>query len=148
MQAEQRPAGIEDSDEFLIPRALPNARFVQDLDQDIRRAARRHMVKAGIRPSVPFAEMVIELRKLVRLLRKTLVPVQPSAEFTHALGQRLERRAAVVTTVYQQQRRWLMVSGMVGSLLSVLGLLAAVLLRRRNGHSHNRAHAKKPVGAV
>lgn len=147
MQAEQTTAGAEDSDKFLMPRALPNARFVQDLDQDIRRAARRQMEAAGIAPSVPFEEMVIELRKLVRLLRKTLVPIRPSAAFTRALRQRIETQSGIITTV-QQQRRWLMVSGMVGSLLSVLGLVAALLLRRRNEHSHSRAQAKKPAGAA
>jgi hypothetical protein len=147
MQAERIQAGTEDSD-FLMPRALPSARFVQDLDQDIRRAARQHMQKAGITPSVPFEQMVIELRKLVRLLRKTLVPLQPRAEFTRSLGEQLETEAAIVTTVQQQQRRWLMVSGMVGSLLSVAGLVTALLWRRRNGHNHNQIGAKKPVGAA
>ena len=147
MQAERMRAGIEDLDPLQVPRVLPSTRFVQDLDQDIRRAARQQMQKAGIGPSVPFEEMVIELRKLVRLLRKTLVPLQPRADFTRALGQRLEAQAVVVTTV-QQQRRWLMVSGMVGSLLSVLGLVAALLLRRRGGHGHSRVRAKKSVGAA
>ena len=147
MQAERMRAGIEDSDPLQVPRVLPSTRFVQDLDQDIRRAARQQMQKAGIGPSVPFEEMVIELRKLVRLLRRTLVPLQLRADFTRALGQRLEAQAIVVTTV-QQQRRWLMVSGMVGSLLSVLGLVAALLLRRRGGQNHNRVRAKKPVGVA
>lgn len=147
MQAERIRAGTEDSDGFLIPRALPSARFVQDLDLDIRRAAGQQMQKAGLTPGLPFEEMVIELRKLVRLLRKTLVPVQPHAEFTRALGKQIKAQAVVVSTV-QHKRRWLMVSGMVGSLLSLLGLLAALLLRRRNGHSHNRGHAKKTVGVA
>jgi hypothetical protein len=147
MQDEQMRLDEEDSDQPLVPRALPSARFVQDLELEIRRAARQRMEQAGIRPSIPFEEMVIELRKLVRLLRKTLVPICPRAEFSRALCQEIEARAGIVTTV-QQQRRWLMVGGVVGSLLSVLGLLAALLLWRRNGHSHNRVQVKKSVGAA
>jgi hypothetical protein len=147
MHDEQMRLGEEDSGQPLVPRASPSARFVQDLELEIRRAARQRMEEAGIRPSMPFEEMVIELRKLVRLLRKTLVPICPRAEFSRMLGQEIEARAEIVTTV-QQQRRWLMVGGVVGSLLSVLGLFAAFLLRRRNGHSHSRMQAKKPVGAA
>jgi hypothetical protein len=146
MQAERTRVDAEDSDQFLVPRALPRARFVQELDQDIRRAAREQMDKAGIRPLVPFEEMVIELLKLVRLLRETLTPVQPRPEFTQALGRQIKAQAVVVPSVQQQQRRWLMLGGMVGWLLSMMGLLAALLLRRRNGHNHSRVRAKKPVG--
>ena len=147
MQAEQIRAGTKESDKFVIPRVLPSTRFVQDLNQDIRHAAGQQMRKAGLTPGLSFEEMVIELRKLVRLLHKTLVPVQPQEEFTRALGQQLKAQAVVVSTV-QHKRRWLMVSGMVGSLLSLLGLLAALLLRRRNGRGNNRVHAEKPVGVA
>jgi hypothetical protein len=138
----------EDSDRPLVPRALPSARFVQDLDLEIRRAARRKMEKSGIRPRVPFEEMVIELRKLVRLLRKTLVPVQPRAEFTRALGQRIEAQAVTVVSTQHQHRRWLMLGGLVGSLLSLAGLLAALLLRKRNGHGSDRVRARHPMPAA
>jgi hypothetical protein len=136
----------EDADQPLVPRALPSARFVQDLDQEIRRAARQRMRNAGVRPTVPFEEMILELRKLVRLLRKTFVPVPPRAEFKRALGQQIEGRAISVVSAQQQQRRWLMVGGVIGSLLSVLGVLTALLLRRRNGHS--QVQAKEPFGAA
>jgi hypothetical protein len=131
----------------LMPRAVPNAGFVRDLEAEIRRAARRRMGRMGapIGPKgVPFEEMVIELRKLVRLLHRTLVPVQPRLEFSRSLGEQLQVRTADVVPVRQQQWRWLMVGGLVGSLLSVLGLVAALLLRRRNG----RLHAEKTVGVT
>ena len=79
---------------------------------------------------------------------KNIVPVFdniPIMKLEEGQSLRLEAKAVLVTTV-QQQRRWLVVSGMVGSLLSVAGLVTALLWRRRNGHDHNQVHAKKPVG--
>jgi hypothetical protein len=150
MQDQQVRFLDEDSDQPLVPRALPNAQFVQDLDQEIRRAARQRMEKAGIRPSVPFEEMVVELRKLVRLLRKTLIPIRPRAEFARALGQQAEMWATLEITAHQQQRRLWIVGGMVGSALSVVGVMTALLLRRRNGHNNgsSQVHAEKPAGAA
>jgi hypothetical protein len=148
MQAERLRDDAKDRDQWIVPRASPSARFVHDLDRDIRRAARQQVIKSGIRPSVPFEEMVIELRKLVRLLRRTLVPLRARAEFSRSLGQRLQNEAIVISVQQQHRVRWFMVGGMVGSLLSVLGLLAAWLLRRRNGQGHSQMHAKKSVGAA
>ena len=150
MQAEWPGAGAEEIEQMLVPRALPNTRFVQNLDQDIRRTARRQMEQMGVRPSVPFEEMVIELRKLVRLLRKTLVPLKAPPKFVQPLGRRLEAEAIQVTMQQQQQRRWLVVGGVVGSLISVVGLSAALLMRRHNGnghngHNHNGVQAREPA---
>jgi hypothetical protein len=124
-----------------MPRALPSARFVHDLDQDVRRAARQRMEELGIQPAIPFEEMVIELRKLVRLLRKTLIPVSPGTRYVQRTGRLLQEQAVIV---YAQpgrarQPRWLMVGGVLGSILSVGGLVAAYVLRKRN----NRDRKKK-----
>jgi hypothetical protein len=124
-----------------MPRAAPSARFVQNLGQDIRRAARDKM---GSGTSLPFDEMVIELRKLIRLLRKTLVPVQLRSSFVSTLGTRLQADAEEQFVTRQQRMRWLMVGGVVGSVISLLGVVTALLLWRRNG----RLHAKKPLGAA
>jgi hypothetical protein len=129
---------------------MPRTHFVRDLDQEIRRAARQRMERMGVRApfgepkGAPFEEMIIELRKLVRLLRKTLVPVQPRLEFAQVLGEQLQVRTADRMGARPRQWRWLMVGGVVGSVLSLLGLLAALLLRRRNG----RLHTNKPVGVT
>jgi hypothetical protein len=149
MQAEWSRAGAEEIEQLFVPRALPNTRFVQNLDQDIRRTARQQMDQVGIRPSVPFEEMVIELRKLVRLLRKTLVPLKAPLEFAQPLGRQLEAEAIQVT-MQQHQRRWLVVGGVVGSLISVVGLSAALLRRwhngnNQNGHSRNGVQAQEPA---
>jgi hypothetical protein len=93
--------------------------------------------------------MVIELRKLVRLLRRTLVPLKAPPEFAQPLGRQLEAEAIQVT-MQQQHRRWLVVGGVVGSLISVVGLSAALLMRRHNGnghngHNHNGVQAKEPA---
>ena len=136
MQDERLEAEMTDSLRPLMPRAMPNARFVHDLDEDVRRAARQRMEKLGIQPVIPFEEMVIELRKLVRLLRRTLVPVCPEQAYVQRTGRRLQKDAVVAyAQPRQRQQRWLMFGGVLGSVLSVGGLVAAVLLRRRNnGH--------------
>ncbi|MBN1641883.1 MAG: hypothetical protein JXA09_11675 [Anaerolineae bacterium] len=121
-------------------RVLPNAGFVQTLREDIQYAAYQRTGQA----TVPFEDMVVELRKLVRLLYKTLVPVQASAAFVRALGQELDSSAREFCAARQERVRWLMLGGVLGSLLWLLGVLAALFLRRRNG----RVQAKKPLGAV
>ena len=125
---------------LLVPRAVPNTRFVHDLGKDIERAARQSM---GGTATIPFQEMVIELRKLIQLLRRTLVPVQSRPGFVPALGHRLNDSAIRIIAVRQQRVRWLMLGGMLGSAISFLGVLAALVLRRRSG----RLRAKK-VGVV
>ena len=150
MRDEQLENAAEDVSRTLMPRAMPDARFVRDLDQEIRRAARQRMERMGIRApfgspqGMPFEEMVVELRKLVRLLCKTLVPVEPRLEYARELGERLQAKAAALDDVRQRQWQWLMVGGLVGSLVSLLGLVAALLLRRRNG----RLHTNKPIGVT
>jgi hypothetical protein len=124
-----------------MPRATPSTRFVRRLGKDIRRTARQRM---GYGPSVPFEEMVIELRKMVRLLHKTLVPVQPRSSFASLLGEQLYVKASKQVAVRHRRLRWLMFGGLVGSILSLLGLVAAILLRRRNG----RLHTNKPIGVA
>jgi hypothetical protein len=133
MQDEQWEAEVSESLRPLMPRAMPNARFVRDLDQEVRRAARQRMAELGIQPAIPFEEMVIQLRKLVRLLRKTLVPVSPGTEAIQQTSRQLQERAAIVYAQPRtRQQRWLMVGGVVGSLLSLGGLVAAYVLRRRD----------------
>jgi len=133
MQDERWEAQVTDSLRPLMPRAMPNARFVHNLDQDVRRAARQRMEQLGIQPTIPFEEMVVELRKLVRLLRKTLVPVPPENQFAQRTRRQLRAQAVVVyAQPKQRQQRWLMVGGVLGSILSVGGLVAAYILRKRN----------------
>ena len=127
--------------QLLVPRAVPSTRFVHDLGQDIHRAA-YHQV--GHEPPVPFQDMVIELRKLIRLLRKTLVPICPRESFVRSLELSLDASANKMIAVRQQRMRWLMVGGMLGSAISVLGVVAALMMRRRQ----DRPQTKKPVGAL
>ena len=137
MQDEQWEAKVTDSLRPPMPRAMPNARFVHDLDQDVRRAALQRMEQLGIQPTIPLEEMVIELRKLVRLLRKTLVPVSPENQYVQGTGQQLRAQAVeVYAQPKQRQQRWLMVGSVLGSILSVGGLVVAYLLRKRN-NGHN-----------
>jgi hypothetical protein len=125
---------------LLAPREVPDTRFVHTLGQDIKRAAQQRL---GSAPAVPFQEMVIELRKLVQLLRRTLVPVHPSPDFVPALGRKLDEGAIQIIGARQRRVRWLMLGGVLGSALSFLGVLAALVRRRRNG----RLQTKK-VGTV
>jgi hypothetical protein len=134
MRDERREADVQDSFRRLMPRAVPSARFVANLEQDVRRAARQRMDQLGIQPAVPFEQMVVELRKLVHLLRRTLVPLSPRVEYQQLLQGRLQKESVAVLAQQQSRpQRWLMVGGVVGSVLSVGGLLAALLMRRRDG---------------
>ena len=125
-----------------MPRVIPSSGFVRDLGEEIQRAAYQrvgHGLKGG-----PFDDVVIELRKLARLLRRTLVPVSPRVEFTRALRGQLAVSASETLTTRQQRRRWLVLGGAVGSVISLAGLVAALLLRRRNQH----LRTSKPFGVV
>ncbi|MBL7200372.1 MAG: hypothetical protein ISS56_09505 [Anaerolineae bacterium] len=134
--------GLEnDADEFarlLTPRAVPSARFVHNLSQDIRHAAYEKM---GHGSSISFDDMVIELRKLVRLLCETLIPIQPRSDFVLTLERHLQSTAAAQIADRQRRRRWLMVGSVIGSALSFVGVVTALVLRRRNG----RVQTNKPV---
>ena len=123
-----------------VPRAIPSARFIQGLGREIQVAARRQV---GTEGALPFEEMVVELRKLVRLLYRTLVPMEPRPGFTAALGSDLVVSAEQSFAYRHHRARWLVVGGVLGSALSLLGLAAALLLRRRNG----RLHTNRPVAA-
>lgn len=125
----------------LVSRVIPRARFVQGLGEEIHRAARQRM---GYQAGASIEEVVIELRKLVRLLRRTLVPVQARSGFARTLGSQLQARATELTMTRQRRWRLLMVGGVVGSALSLVGLVTALLLRRRNG----RLQPNKPMGVV
>jgi hypothetical protein len=139
MQDERWEAEMTDSLRPLMPRAMPSARFVHNLDQDVRRAARQRMEELGIQPTIPFEEMVIQLRKLVRLLRKTLIPVSPEPKYTQRTGRQLREQAVLVyAQPHRSQQRWLMVGGVLGSALSIGGLIAAVLLRKRNSEYEHK----------
>jgi hypothetical protein len=128
---------VQEAARLLGPRAEPSDDFVRTLGQRIQHAAYQHIG----RPTPSFDQMVIELRKLVRLLCKTLVPVQPRPAFVRSLQTDLEEAASELLVIRQERVWWLLMGGVLGTLLSLLGLLAALLLRRRNG----RMHAKKPL---
>lgn len=136
MSDESMEEAVEEAARLLRLRAEPNADFVQTLEQSIQRAAYQHIG----RPRPSFDRMVIELRKLVRLLCRTLVPIQPRSAFVSALQRDLEETAHELL-VRQERVWWLILGGVLGTVLSLLGLLAALLLRRRNG----RMDAKKPL---
>lgn len=136
MSDESMEEAVEEAARLLRLRAEPNADFVQTLEQSIQRAAYQHIG----RPRPSFDRMVIELRKLVRLLCRTLVPIQPRSAFVSALQRDLEETAHELL-VRQERVWWLILGGVLGTVLSLLGLLAALVLRRRNG----RMDAKKPL---
>jgi hypothetical protein len=123
---------------MLSGRAVPSSRFVSSLGQDIYRAAYARV--GGTRP--PFQDVVVELRKLVRLLRRTLVPVLARPAFVQDLQAELDAGAKEMILVRQERVRWLMLGGVLGSALSLVGVLAALFLRKRNG----RLDAKRPIG--
>ncbi len=137
MQDQELEQTAQEAARVLTHRAMPSGRFVSTLGQDICRAATQ---KVGGRP-VPFQEMVVELRRLVQLLCRTLVPVSPRSAFVYSLGEELDGGMREMIAIRQERVRWLMLGGVVGSVLSLLGVLAAILLRRRNG----RMHAKHPL---
>ena len=87
---------------------------------------------------------MVELRKIAQLLRRTLVPVHARSAFRVDLGDNLLAESIELFGARQQRWRWLMVGGVVGSAVSLAGVVAAVLLRKRNGH----AHAKKPLSVA
>jgi hypothetical protein len=139
MSDESMEEAVQEAARLFGSRAEPNADFVRTLGQSIQRAAYQRIG----RPRPSFDQMVIELRKLVRLLCRTLVPVQPRSAFVCTLQQDLADTAQELLVVRQERVWWLLIGGALGTLLSLLGLLAALSLRRRNG----RMQAKKPAGA-
>ncbi len=82
---------------------------------------------------------VARLRSLTEHLQKTLVPVPPRAEFRSRLKESLiaaasQRMAAErESRVAALRRRWMLIGAAAGSLsmLSVAGIIAAVLLHQR-----------------
>jgi len=117
----------------LAPRVQPSAHFARDLGQEIRKAAQQQIGSAA---GVSLNDMVVELRRLVCLLCRTLVPVPPSAEFVRTLGMQMRAQAVDLIQARERRWRWLMVGGVVGSVMSVLGVVATVLLRRRVNGAH------------
>ena len=85
----------------LAPRVQPSAHFAWDLGQEIRKAAQQQIGSAA---GVSLNDMVVELRRLVCLLCRTLVPVPPSAEFVRTLG--MQMRAQAVDLIQARERRW------------------------------------------
>jgi hypothetical protein len=139
MPEESMEGAVTEAARLLGPRAEPDDDFVRSLGQSIQRAA----VQRFGRPRPSFDLMVIELRKLVRLLRRTLVPVRPRSAFVRSLEQDLQETAYDLLVVRQERVWWLLLGGVLGTVLSLLGVLAALLLRRRNG----RLETKKPLRA-
>ena len=138
MQDQPLEQTVQDVARGLAARAVPNAQFISSLGQDIYRAASARVGGSGL----PFHDMVVELRKLVRLLQRTLVPVLARPAFVEDLGTELDDGARELFSARQERVRWLMLGGVLGSVLSLVGVLAALLLRRRNG----RLDAKRPLG--
>ena len=121
---------------------IPSTDFVRKLGTEIGRTAREKM---GYGAGMPFEDRVIDLRRWIRLLRQTLVPVQHRQAFRTALSQQLQFDAIQVQIARQKRWRWLVIGSAVGSALSLLGVLTALLLRQRQ----TRLHAKeKTVGAT
>ncbi|MFN2154348.1 MAG: hypothetical protein ACK2UX_03855 [Anaerolineae bacterium] len=139
MREESMEGAAMEAARLLVPRAEPDADFVQSLGQSVQRAAYQRFG----RPRPSFDLMVIELRKLVRLLRRTLVPVHPRSAFVRALEHDLQETAHELMVMRQERVWWLLLGGVLGTVLSLLGVLAALLLRRKNG----RLQTKKPLGA-
>jgi hypothetical protein len=138
MQDQPLEQTVQDVARGLAARAVPNAQFISSLGQDIYRAAYAKVGGSG----PPFHDVVVELRKLVRLLQRTLVPVFARPAFVGELGAELDAGARELLVARQERVRWLMLGGVLGSMLSLVGVLAALLLRRRNG----RLDAKRPLG--
>jgi len=127
----------------LASRVQPSAGFAQSLGQEIRQTAQQQI---GPSYAVSFTDMVVELRRLVRLLCKTLAPVPPRVEFVRTLGSQLRAQAADLIQARERRWRWLMLGGVVGSVMSVLGVVATVLLRRRlNGGPSSVGDAQRAV---
>jgi len=127
----------------LVPPVQPNPRFARDLGQEIRKAAQQQI---GSTTRSSLCGMVVELRKVVCLLCETLIPVRPSAEFVRSLGKQLRAHAADLIQARERRWRWVLLGGVVGSIVSVLGVVATVLLRRRvNGANGSVADAQRAV---
>ena len=121
---------------------IPSTDFVRRLGAEIGRTAREKM---GYGAGMPFEDRVIDLRRWVRLLRQTLVPVHPRQAFRTALSQQLQFDAIQVQIARQNRWRWLVIGSAVGSVLSLLGVLTALLLRQRQ--TRLRA-GEKTIGAT
>jgi len=133
MREQSLEGTAEETARLLGPRAVPNARFTRMLREDIYHAAYQRM---GRPSTAPLQSMVVELRKLVRLLCKTLVPVCPPQRFVNALERDLEMVARDMIAIRQQRMRWLMLGGVLGSAISILWVIGATLSRHRNGRAH------------
>jgi hypothetical protein len=112
---------------------IPSTDFVRKLGAEIGRTAREKMGYGAGMPGakMPFEDRVIDLRRWIRMLRQTLVPVQPRQAFRTALSQQLQFDAVQVQIARQNRLRWLVIGSAVGSILSLLGVLTALLLRQR-----------------
>lgn len=76
-----------------------------------------------------------QLRPLVRQLRDTMTPVEPSTVFVRRLGQELREAARRQQAASRRFRRAVVIgAAALGSLLSVLGVVT-LLLRRRRTHA-------------
>jgi ABC-type Fe3+-siderophore transport system permease subunit len=131
----------------MMSSALPSTDFVRKLGAEIGRTAREKMgYGAGMSGAkMPFEDRVIDLRRLIRLLRQALVPVQPRQAFRTALGQQLQFDAIQAHIARQNRWRWLVIGSAVGSVLSLVGVLTALLLRQRQARPRAQ---KKTVGAT
>ena len=84
------------------------------------------------------------LMELAERLRCTMVPVEPSATFVQSLGRELIEAARRRQAATQRLRRGIVIgAAALGSALSLAGLVALVLVRRRA-----RPHPRPSSGPV
>jgi hypothetical protein len=122
-----------------LPRARLDSAFAHHLGDEIQRMAQRE-VRPRRRLTWPWQRRAADVEWLVRLLQQTLVAVRPRPEFVHTLYGQLDVDAAQLTVARQPTwRRWLVMGSLVGSVLSLLGLLAALFFRRRDGQVNKEA---------
>lgn len=114
----------------------PRAEFVHKLGREIGHAARE---RVGYGALSTWDRRVVELRRLVRLLRRTLVPVQPRPAFRQSLAAELRADALRVTVSQPRRLRWLVIGSAIGSLLSLVGVLMAILLKQRRTQAQHRS---------
>lgn len=95
----------------------------------------------------PRPDELTQLRSLMDVaerLRQALVPVEPPAAFVHSLGRELIEAARRRQTAARRLRRAIVVgAAALGSVLSLAGLVALLLMRRRA-----RPPAGSPSGPV
>lgn len=79
------------------------------------------------------AEQLRPLMDVAEHVKATLIPVEPSAAFVRTLGRELVEAARHQQTAARRLRRGLVIgAAAVGSALSVAGVVALIVMRRRS----------------